>query len=137
MRLLALAAAVSIMTAACADAPSRRDLHVDNETTRPMTILVNGVVEATVAPMASVSIPVADLPVGDWRVDARLPGGRSVLGLLVEQAGVNPLPEAGGAEIVSGSSMWTDLSCGRIAVWVGTPAPKPSIGPGSPGDCEG
>ncbi len=137
MHLSVLVAAFAITVAACSDASSPTDLHVDNETTRSMTILVNGVIEATVDPLSSVSIRVEDLPVGDWRVDARLPGGRNVLGVLVEQAGVIPLPDVGGAAIVSGSAMWADLSCGRISVWVGSPAPRPSMGPGSPGDCEG
>jgi hypothetical protein len=137
MRRLALAAAVAIVIAACSVDPSRDGLHVDNETTRAMTILVNGVVEATVAPRDSVTIPAADLPAGSWRVDARLPGGRSVVSVKVEPAGVIPLTEDGGAAVVSGSSMWADLSCGRIGVWVGVPAARPSAGPGTPGDCQG
>jgi hypothetical protein len=59
-----------------------------------------------------------------------------VLGVLVDQASEIPMPEVGGKAIVSGSSMWADLSCGRIGVWVGTPAEEPSLGPGAPGDCE-
>jgi hypothetical protein len=130
-------ALAAILVVACSDARQRDDLHVDNETSRAMTIMVNGVVEATVAPQESVTIAAADLPAGDWRVDARLPGGRGVLGVLVERARVIPLPEVGGAEVVSGSSTWADLSCGRIGVWVGVPAARPSAGPGTPGDCEG
>jgi hypothetical protein len=141
MRRLALAATAAALIAACsampAPWPSANDLHVVNETTRAMTILVNGSMATTVPPQQSVRLPAASLPAGNLRVEARLPGGRIVLGVLVDQASVIPMPEVGGAAIVSGSDMWADLSCGRIGVWVGSPAEKPSVGPGTPGDCEG
>ena len=141
MRRLALAATAAALIAACsampAPWPSPNDLHVVNETTKAMTILVNGSMAATVPPQQSVRLPAASLPAGNLRVEARLPGGRIVLGILVDQASVIPMPEVGGAAIVSGSDMWADLSCGRIGVWVGSPAEKPSVGPGTPGDCEG
>jgi hypothetical protein len=141
MRRLALATAAAVLMAACsgmpAPWPSPNDLHVVNETTRAMTILLNGTMVTTVAAQESVTLSAASLPAGNWRVEARLPGGRVVLGTLVEQASVIPMPEVGGKAIVSGSSMWADLSCGRIGVWVGTPAERPPVGPGVPGDCEG
>ena len=141
MRRLALAAAAAVLIAACSGVPalwpSPNDLRVVNETTRAMTILVNGAMVTTVAAQQSVTLPAASLPAGNWRVEARLPGGKVVLGVLVDQASEIPMPEVGGKAIVSGSSTWADLSCGRIGVWVGTPAEEPSVGPGTPGDCEG
>jgi hypothetical protein len=141
MRRLALATATALSIAACSGVlppwPSPNDLHVVNETTRAMTILVNGAMATTVPAQESATLRAASLPKGNLRVEARLPGGRVVLGTLVEQASVIAMPEVGGKAVVSGSSMWADLSCGRIEIWVGTPAEKPSVGPGTPGDCEG
>ncbi len=141
MRRLALAAAAAVWTAACSSVlvpwPSPSDLHVVNETTRAMTILVNGALATTVPPQESATLPAASLPAAGYRVEARLPGGRVVLGTRVDRASLTDMPEVGGNAIVSGSDIWADLSCGRIGIWVGTQADKPPAGSGTPGDCEG
>jgi hypothetical protein len=141
MRRLALATTAAALVAGCAGASppwgSPNDLHVENETTRAVTVMVNGAKVATLGAHESVTLPAAGLPASRWRVEARLPGGTVVLGVVVEQASVIPMPEVGGKAVVEGTSMWADLSCGRIGVWVGTPAERPSVGPGTPGDCEG
>jgi hypothetical protein len=140
MRRLALATAAAVSIAACSGVmapwPSPNDLHVVNETIRAMTFLVNGAMATTVPPQESATLPAASLPAGSYRVEARLPGGRIVLATRVDRASLTDMPEVGGKAIVSGSDTWADLSCGRIGVWVGTSAEKPTPGPGSPGDCE-
>ena len=72
MRRLALATAAAVSIAACSGMvtpwPSPSDLHVVNETTRAMTILVNGALATTVPPQASATLP------GGEPARGRLPG---------------------------------------------------------------
>lgn len=135
MPAVVVAVAAALLTG-CAVVRAPVDLHVDNGTTQPITIVVNGSNVATVPPGRSTAIPAAVLPAGDWLVEARLPGGLVVLqGAIVPNA-VSSTTGTDGASEQSGSGQRVDLSCGRLDIWVGGPMLGPVPGPGIPGDCE-
>ena len=113
-------------------ASSVRDLHVENGTTRAMTVLVDGVLVATVAAGQSETVAEGRLPAGVWSVEARLPGGTTVLRADVDKSRASQTDNSG-----SGSGARVDLSCGRLDIWVGVPMLGPAPGPGAPGDCDG
>lgn len=134
-RLLAVATATIVLVAGCGgSAPSTvsLDLHIENGTTKAITVLVDGATVSTVGAGQSATVSEATLPAGAWSVEARLPGGKSVLKSLVDRSSVSQT--ANGA---SGSGSRVDLSCGRLDVWVGIPMVGPAPGPGTPGDCDG
>lgn len=64
---------------------------------------------------------------GAWSVEARLPGGRSIVKTQIDKAKAALL----------GASVRTDLSCGRLDLWIAVPMLGPVPGPGTPGDCDG
>ena len=113
-------------------ASSARDLHVENGTTRAITVLVDGAVVATVAAGQSATVAEGSLPGGVWSVEARLPGGRTVLRGQVDRSRASQTDNSG-----SGSGVRVDLSCGRLDIWVGVPMMGPAPEPGAPGDCNG
>ncbi len=138
-RRLALALVACLVTASpvagCGMLPSAssaRDLHVENGTTKAMTVLVDGAVVATVAAGMSATVAEGSLPAGVWSVEARLPGGRTVLRGQVDKSRASQTDNTG-----SGSGARVDLSCGRLDIWVGVPMMGPAPGPGTPGDCDG
>ena len=112
--------------------PSVRDHHVENGTTRAIGVLVDGVAVATVAAGQSATVAEGSLPGGVWSVEARLPGGRTVLRSRVDKSRASQTDTSG-----SGSGARVDLSCGRLDIWVGVPMMGPAPGPGAPGDCDG
>lgn len=111
---------------------SSLDLHIENGTTKAITVLVNGAIVSTVAAGQSATVAESTLPAGVWSVEARLPGGKSVLVTQLDRSAVS---QATNSE--SGSGSRVDLSCGRLDVWVGVPMIGPAPGPGTPGDCDG
>jgi hypothetical protein len=128
---LAACLVAALAVAGCGPS-SGRDLHVENGTTRAITVLVDGAPVGTVNPGASASYPEGSLPGGVWRVEARLPGGRAVLSGEVDKTYASQTENGG-----SGSGLRADLLCGRLDVWVGVPMMGPAPGPGTPGDCDG
>lgn len=103
------------------------DLSVQNGTTIPITLLVNGVVLETVAP-GSYQDPIAlRMPSPPWRIEARSPSGRLLTSLTVLKTTYVDWNTGVGAR--------ADLSCGRLDLWSGPPMIGPAPGPGSPGDC--
>lgn len=130
---VALAAClVAASTVAGCGSSSGRDLHVENGTTRPITVLVGGAVVGTVPAGGSASFPEGSLPNGVWSVEARLPGGKRLLASQIDKSAVSQTDTS-----ASGSGARVDLSCGRLDVWVGVPMLGPAPGPGTPGDCDG
>ena len=113
-------------------ASSVRDLHVENGTTKTITLLVDGATVATVPAGQEATVAEGSLPGGVWSVEARLPGGKAVLEGEVDKGRVSQSDDSG-----SGSGLRADLSCGRVDVWVGVPMMGPAPGPGTPGDCDG
>lgn len=140
-RLPALALATLVLAVGCAiAAPASRlsrDLHVDNGTTKAVTILVDGAVVGTVAATQSAIIPESSLPAGDWSVEARLPGGKRIFRSQVAPSAVSQTTDPNGGTTMTGSGQRADLSCGRLDVWVGIPMLGPYPGSGTPGDCDG
>ena len=143
-RLLALLAATIALATGCGGAPSSpsaspvastapsRDLHVENGTSKAVTILVDDVIVSTVAAGQTATIAESELPGGVWFVSATLPGGRTILAGQIDWSVLS--------QTATSSSGWgsrVDLSCGRLDVRVGVPMIGPAPGPGTPGDCDG
>ena len=114
----------------------RPALGLDNGTTLPVTIVVNGALIETVPPRTQRFIEQDSLPEMPWQVEARSPTGRVLLtldvalGVVWETAGPN------GAVSLHGAANRVDLSCGRLDLYAGPPLIGPMPGPGEPGDCE-
>ena len=104
-----------------------QDLHVDNGTTKDITIVVDGTTAATVPAGQSATVALGAVPPGAWSVEARLPGGRDIARARFDKA----------ATALLGASLRTDLSCGRLDLWIAVPMLGPAPGPGTPGDCDG
>jgi hypothetical protein len=110
-------------------------LHVGNGTPLTVTLVVNGVVVAVVAPdAAGPDIDPAIVPQLPWSVEARSPSGRLLTAMTVSldeaaqtNAAVHVIPMGR-----------VDLSCGRLTIWAGELPPSGPVPPspaGSPGDC--
>ena len=110
------------------------DLQADNETTLPVTLVINHVAVATIAPGTVGFVPKASLPSMPWHVEARSPSGRILVTFNAEAVDISRTFEANGGAM-SGVGDRADLSCGRLDVWVGPPMAGPAPGPGLAGDC--
>jgi len=86
---------------------------VNNGTTIPVAIAVNGTVVETVPPGAVEDPVKAPLPPRPWTVEARSPSGRVLLTLTVSPT--DPLGST------SGRYAGADLACGRLDIWAGAP----------------
>jgi hypothetical protein len=111
-------------------------LGVDNGTTLPVTITVNGARIDTIAPKTQRSIGPATLPAMPWSVQALSPSGRVLLELQVVAGAVSATTNPDGGISIRGAGNRVDLSCGRLDVYAGPPMLGPMPGPGIPGDCE-
>jgi hypothetical protein len=104
-------------------------LGVDNGTTVPVWVAVNGTVVETV-PAGETRFRVPDvLPARPWAIDARSPSGRILATLTVSAAD----------EISTTSSLGVseDLACGRLVLWAGGPIPtQPKVSHASPQPCD-
>jgi hypothetical protein len=111
-------------------------LSIQNGTTLTVTLVVNGVPVATLAPGACIGCRLDDgvsasrLSPLPWQVEARSPNGRVLVSMTVRQGDV--IKTDSGAQGVANR---VDLSCGRLDIWSGPPLAGPAPGPGSPGDC--
>jgi hypothetical protein len=111
-------------------------LSIQNGTSLTVTLVVNNVPVATLAPGACIGCSLDDaisasrLPPLPWQVEARSPTGRVLVSMTVRQGDVIKMNNSwiGDADRV-------DLSCGRLDIWSGTPLLGPSPGSGLPGDC--
>ena len=114
----------------------RPDLHVNNGTALPVTIVLDGTALGVVGANASKDFPGADLPELPWRVEARSPSGRVLTTMDVAPGQVRETHWPDGRSEFAGGLGRADLSCGRLDVWVGAMEPSgPAPGPGQPGDC--
>jgi hypothetical protein len=111
-------------------------LSIQNGTTLKVTLLVNSVLVATLAPRACIGchlddgVPASRLSPLPWQVEARSPSGRILVSMTVRQGDV--IKTADGWQ---GDANRVDLSCGRLDIWSGPPLAGPAPGPGSPDDC--
>ena|SRR5437867_2977660 len=113
-----------------------KGLEATNGTTLAVTLVVNGTVVRVVPPGAAVSIPVSELPLLPWIVEARSPRGRVLTSLTVRSGDVRETTTPNGAREYYSPGVRADLSCGRLDIWSGMPLLGPLPGPGTPGDCE-
>ena len=115
--------------------PSLLDIHVDNSTSVPMTVLVDGKTITTVAPHESTVVSAAGLPDDDWLVEVRLPSSRTIMSFNVIRSLVSATTGPQGQGGVTGTGRRADLTCGRLDVWVAVAPLGPPPGPGVDGTC--
>jgi hypothetical protein len=136
-----VASIVGVVLAGCASiAPSKfapstvrsdANVHIWNATTMRLVIVVNRIGLDVVRPQTATTIPWDQLPSSPWVIEARSTTGRIFLVLDVLPADVR------GAEIGSGTSAaTTDLSCGRLAMYVGAMWSDPGPGHGNLEACD-
>jgi hypothetical protein len=126
--LLALPLALAACTAAGRADPAH-SLHVANETTVAVAVVVNGleldVLEPGDEPFAAT---VAALPFAPWDVQARARSGRVLASLIV--------PTLEGVTFRQGYATRADLACGRLDIWVGPPLAGPAFSPDPARPCD-
>jgi hypothetical protein len=111
-------------------------LSIDNSTTIPVTIVVNGKTVETVPPGGHEDPITAPLPGLPWSVETRSPSGRVLSAMIVRAGDVwQTTPDPSGNSAAQGDAVRVDLSCGRLDVWSGPPLLGPAFIPGPPGDC--
>ena len=114
-------------------------LSISNDTTIPVTLVVNGQTVATYSP-GSGADPIAKsmLPALPWHVEARTTSGRLLTSIDVHQGDVwYTTPDPDGHSSSKGVAELLLLSCGRIELWSGSWGGGPAGGLSSypPGDC--
>lgn len=107
-----------------------------NGTAIDVTIAVNGTALRVVPPGAAVAVPVSELPLLPWTVEARSPRGRVLTSMTVRPGDVRETMTPNGGWAYQSAAVRVDLSCGRLDIWSGMPMLGPLPGPGKPGDCE-
>lgn len=122
-------AAAPSPTATPTPAPTGATFTVNNATTIPVAIAVNGTVLETVAP-GSLEDPIkAPVPPRPWTVEARSPSGRVLATMTV--AANDYLSSASGRAVIE------ELACGRLEIWAGAPiAGEPSTPPDPSKRCD-
>jgi hypothetical protein len=133
MRILAAALLIALF-AGCSPPvvpAGSMSVSISNGTTLTITLVVDDVPVATVAPGSGDSIPAVRLPSPPWNVEARSRSGRVLVSMVVRPGEV---VVAGNGSRGVGNRV--DLSCGRLDIWSGPPLSGPAPGPGSPGDCQ-
>jgi hypothetical protein len=116
--------------------PPTHSLEVGNGTTLAVTLVVNGTALRVIPPGGSASIPVGELPLLPYAIEARSPRGRVLTSMTVNAGDVRETTTPNGAREYSSAAVRVDLSCGRLDIWSGFPMLGPLPGPGTPGDCE-
>jgi hypothetical protein len=140
LRAIAIAAVIAFAAGSCASpslAPSAPPMSaavadrigLNNASTLPVTVTVNGMVVATV-PAGAMQNPIATaLPARPWTIEARSPSGRVLASLVVgSDAVVSDQRSIGDVEF---------LACGELVLWAGGPVPdRPRpVGP-TPEPCD-
>jgi hypothetical protein len=110
-------------------APMR--LSIQNGTTIPVAIAVNGVVIETVPPGGYEDPVKAPMPPLPWSVETRSPSGR-VLSQMTVKAGDAwfTTPDPNGRSESHAPAVRVDLSCGRLDMWVLNEMNGPMFVPG-------
>jgi hypothetical protein len=116
--------------------PPTHSLEAGNGTSLTVTLLVNGAALRVVPPGASAVIPVSELPLLPYVVEARAPRGRVLTSMTVGPGDVRQTMTPSGGWSYQSAGARVDLSCGRLDIWSGMPMFGPLPGPGRPGDCD-
>ena len=137
MRVAGIAAAaafVGLVVVACA-APATADeirIHVQNQTTIPVGVYVDGDWRGTDEPGATIVVPLGD-GVPPIRVEARSPSGATLVTLEAPAGPIESMRDGDDSEVVGEAF---GLPCGVITIVIGdqppgqTVAPAPSVEPG-------
>jgi hypothetical protein len=116
--------------------PATHSLEAANGTSLTVTLVVNGAALRVIPPGASAAIPVSELPLLPYVVEARSARGRVLTSMTVHADDVRETTTPNGARAYQSAGARADLSCGRLDIWSGMPMLGPLPGPGRPGDCE-
>ncbi len=133
----ALVVAASFFVLSCIPPNLSQTLHVQNGTTMPVSLLVNGRgVEVIPAGGGPIEFGVTDLGPAPWRIRLVSPSGRLLLETEFTADAVSTTVGPDGEVILRGAAARVDLSCGRLDIWSGPPLAGPAPGAGTPGDCD-
>jgi hypothetical protein len=129
--------AASLLPSSAATVGRPIGVEVSNDTTLPITIVVNGAVVRNIGPHDGTLEPIAADVLGPmpWKVEAKTPSGRVLLTMTVKEGDVVYQDFGDGHGSAQGDADRVDLSCGRLDIWAGPPLFGPVPGPGIPGDC--
>ncbi len=94
-------------------------LNVSNETTIPVTLLVNGEQISVIEPGNGLIIHDRELPARPWTVELTTAGGRSLAALPVAEGSVVDERALDGTGSYSAPMSRTVLSCGTLLIQVG------------------
>jgi hypothetical protein len=112
-------------------------LTVENDTTIPVTLVVNEKAVTVIQPANGAIIHAGELPALPWRLELTTASGRTVATLPVADGSVVDERAMDGTGSYSAPATRVDLSCGTIRMSVGSVTPGgPPPGPGTPGDCD-
>ncbi len=103
-------------------------MSINNGTTITVSLLVNGVVVATVSPGVQIDPLAVELPPRPWVIETRSPSGRVLSTLSISATDY--------IDNFDGKLVRVDLSCGRLDVWSGPQPHGPTYIPGPSGDCD-
>ena len=116
--------------------PAQMRLEMNNSTTIPVVLSVNGGAGREVAPGTVANLGQADSGPLPWAAQVRTGSGRVLVDLTVRAGDVWAQENADGSGESKGDGARVDLSCGRIDIWSGSQMNGPAPGPGVPGDCD-
>ena len=116
--------------------PATHGLEAGNGTSLTVTLVVNGAALRVIPPGESAVVPVGELPLLPYVVEARSPRGRLLTSMTVRAGDIRETTTPIGARQYSSAAVRVDLSCGRLDIWSGFPMLGPPPGPGKPGDCD-
>jgi hypothetical protein len=116
--------------------PPTHSLEAANGTSLTVTLAVNGTALRVIPPGESASIPVSELPLLPYAVEARSPRGRVLTSMTVHAGDVRETTTPDGVRWYQSPAVRVDLSCGRLDIWSGMPMLGLLPGPGRAGDCE-
>lgn len=116
--------------------PPTHSLEAGNGTSLTVTLVVNGAALRVIPPGGSAAIPVSELPLLPYVVEARSPRGRVLTSMTVHAGDVRETTTPDGVRWYQSPAVRVDLSAGASTSGRGFPMLGLLPGPGRPGDCE-